>query len=367
MDMNSLRYFCAFYRCGNISQAAKELYITQQGLSRAIRGLSCELGSPLTERRGTAVVPTPYGERFYEFARDILNQYDSLLKNFSELGQATEGTVELGFALGVSSFLGFDMLKDFEQAFPNISVQKQEDEDLTIEEKVLNGELDLGLTIHSVDENIFDSFLLKMSRYYLLCHRDHPLAKKETIRFSDLKDQPVITLTDKCKGTTRLKERCRQHGFELNQVATSKEMIVIWELALDNRGVVVTSSGRLLYSKFNPGNKLPLVEIPLDDDENYFFKVYLIARRGQPLSYPAYLLKECLLSRFPTADVKLTTDNETSSPDKPMDSISISTHPAFAHQEGIAGMGTLTPSPKEEARGIDDKQVPVDTYCCAAL
>jgi DNA-binding transcriptional LysR family regulator len=365
MDMNSLRYFCAFYRLGNISQAAKELYITQQGLSRAIRGLSVELGSPLTERRGTSVVLTPYGKRFYEFARDTLNQYDGLLKNFSELGRATEGTVELGYALGVSSFLGFDIFKDFEQAFPNISVRKHEDEDLVTEDKVLNAEFDLGLTIHSVDESIFDAFLLKMSRYYLLCHRDHPLAKKKTINFSDLKGQPVITLTDKCKGTTRLKERCRQHGFELNQVASSKEMIVIWELALDNRGVVVTSSGRLLYSKFNPGRKLPLVEIPLDDAEGYFFKVYLIARRGQPLSYPAYLLKEYLLSRFPTADVKLATDGEVSSPDKSMDSILMSAHSAFARQEGVAGMDALAPR-VEGAPGTDTEE-PVDAYICAAL
>jgi DNA-binding transcriptional LysR family regulator len=362
MDMNSLRYFCAFYRFGNISQAAKELYITQQGLSRALRGLSCELGSPLTERRGTSVVLTPYGERFYEFARDTLNQYDGLLKNFSELGRATEGAVDLGYALGVSSFLGFDIFKDFEQAFPNISVQKHEDEDLVTEDRVLNAEFDLGVTIHSVDESIFEAHLLKMSRYYLLCHRDHPLAKKERIRFSDLKDQPIITLSDKCKGTTRLKERCRQHGFELNQAASSKEMIVIWELVLDNRGVAVTSSGRLLYSKFS---KLPLVEVPLDDAEGYFFKVYLIARRGQPLSYPAYLLKEYLLSRFPTADVKLTTDSETSSSDKPTDLIPISAHPAFTRQEGVAGTDALALR-VEEVHDTDTTK-PADTYVCAAL
>ena len=50
MNQKQLSYFLEVYRCCNIQAAADKLYLTHQGLSRVIRSLEEELGSPLFSR-----------------------------------------------------------------------------------------------------------------------------------------------------------------------------------------------------------------------------------------------------------------------------------------------------------------------------
>ena len=64
MDFLQLNYFRAVARHGNMSQAARELYITQPGLSRCISRLEDELGVPLFERRKGKIVLNTYGQLF---------------------------------------------------------------------------------------------------------------------------------------------------------------------------------------------------------------------------------------------------------------------------------------------------------------
>ncbi|MDR1775867.1 MAG: LysR family transcriptional regulator [Actinomycetes bacterium] len=304
MDTDSLRYFVVYCKYGNISRAAEELYMTQQGLSRAIRAMSQEMGVPLTERRGTKSVLTPFGEEFRRYAENRLAEYEMMLARFSEMAKSMEGTVRLGYALGARSFMGFDLLDDFEIEHPEIRVIEEEHEDLVMEKMVLHGELDMGITVHQVDTSLYDSVLLKSGPYYLICHESNPLATKQTIRFADLEDKPIVALTDRCKSNTHLVKHCRENGFEPNIVKKTKEMVTIWELCLDNHGIAVSSAGRLLRNKFDPDRNLPMVEIPFDDSEHYYFNMYLIIKKGKPLSWPAQLLYTHLREHKKITDVE---------------------------------------------------------------
>ena len=56
MDLSQLHYFRTAARTGNLSQAARELFVTQPNLSRSIARLETELGVPLFEHRKGKVV-----------------------------------------------------------------------------------------------------------------------------------------------------------------------------------------------------------------------------------------------------------------------------------------------------------------------
>ena len=298
MYTNTLKYFVTFYEKGTVSRAAESLYITQQGLSRALGQLSQDLGVPLIEREGNHSVPTMYGHQFYQLAKSILEQHESLINSFSEIAQTTEGEIRLASALGVRPFLGVDLLADFEQRYPKIKITCTEYEDIDVEDQIVSGDLDIGMTIHPVDSKLFDSALLKSGIYYLICHRDNPLSRKKTIKFADLSDQPIIALTKKCKSTTMLIERCKEQGFYPQFVEHTQEMVVIWELIQSDRGVAVTSSGRALMKISNGCENFPLVAIPFDESERYHFSCYLIHKKGRPLSWPTQLLCQYILKQF---------------------------------------------------------------------
>ncbi|XFE28321.1 LysR family transcriptional regulator [Listeria innocua] len=68
MKLLHLQYFKKVFETKNVTQAAKELFISQPALSRAIKHLENELGVPLFYHSGRNIETTVYAEEFYPYA-----------------------------------------------------------------------------------------------------------------------------------------------------------------------------------------------------------------------------------------------------------------------------------------------------------
>ena len=65
ISLDSYKIFCTVVKTGNMSAAAKELYISQPAVSMAVKQLEEKLGSPLLIRTTKGVRPKPEGEVLY--------------------------------------------------------------------------------------------------------------------------------------------------------------------------------------------------------------------------------------------------------------------------------------------------------------
>jgi len=79
ISFNELIYFEAIVRLGSITAASKELYISQQGISKSIKKLENYLGAPLFNRSRIGITLTEYGKEFYPIVLDVLKEYNFLL------------------------------------------------------------------------------------------------------------------------------------------------------------------------------------------------------------------------------------------------------------------------------------------------
>ena len=83
MNMLHLRYAVEVAKTGSITQAADNLYMGQPNLSRAIRELEDSVGFSIFKRSPKGMTPTPKGEEFLRYARNILSQIEELESRFS--------------------------------------------------------------------------------------------------------------------------------------------------------------------------------------------------------------------------------------------------------------------------------------------
>lgn len=72
MSLAQIRYFVAVAEEGNVSTAAARLRVAQPPVSRQIRALEDELGTPLFRRTSRGMTLLPPGKAFLDHARNIL-------------------------------------------------------------------------------------------------------------------------------------------------------------------------------------------------------------------------------------------------------------------------------------------------------
>ncbi|HKJ95671.1 MAG TPA: LysR family transcriptional regulator [Gammaproteobacteria bacterium] len=104
MELRHLRYFCAVAEELNLTRAAERLYIAQPPLTRQIRQLEEEVGTPLFERHARGLTLTPAGQYFLEHARQILDKVRSATEATRRVGR--HGKVVFGIGFVPSIFYG---------------------------------------------------------------------------------------------------------------------------------------------------------------------------------------------------------------------------------------------------------------------
>ena len=121
-NLSSYRIFYTVANTGNISKAAKELYISQPAISKSIQKLEESVGCKLFSRSSRGVVLTDEGKLLYEHVSEafaILNMGEEKLKRSIELGV---GHLKIGVSSTLCKYLLLPYLKEFIRQNPHISI-----------------------------------------------------------------------------------------------------------------------------------------------------------------------------------------------------------------------------------------------------
>ena len=121
-NLSSYRIFYTVANTGNISKAAKELYISQPAISKSIQKLEESVGCKLFSRSSRGVVLTDDGKLLYEHvseAFETLTMGEEKLKRSIELGV---GHLKIGVSSTLCKYLLLPYLKEFIRQNPHISI-----------------------------------------------------------------------------------------------------------------------------------------------------------------------------------------------------------------------------------------------------
>ncbi len=201
MTLQQLRYVTTIAKCGTMSEAAKELYLSQPSLSAAIKELETELGITIFARTNKGITISAQGEEFLGYARQILEQTHLLEERY--LGSAPMkhkfcvSTQHYSFA--VEAFV--ELLKNYGGEAYDFRLRETQTYDLIEDVAKLRSEVGV-LYLNRFNEVIIKKTLreLDLTFHSLFIAKPHvflgttnPLAKKERITLADLEPYPRLS------------------------------------------------------------------------------------------------------------------------------------------------------------------------------
>lgn len=143
MEFRQLEAFAAIAKYKSFSKAAESLFLSQPTVSSHLGSLERDLQKKLVIRTTKNLKLTEEGERFLKYVQRILELKEAALRDLS--GDVRD-IVTLGASTIPSGYLLPDVLTEFRRENPGIYFQIRQGDSQEIEERVLDGTVELGLT-----------------------------------------------------------------------------------------------------------------------------------------------------------------------------------------------------------------------------
>ncbi len=191
MDLRLLRYFIACVEHKTMHSAAAAVSVSQPALSKAIRSLEAELGVVLLDREPRGVVPTPFGDALFRYAKMIDAEMRRAVFEIDAMRGVTRGTVVVGVIPTMCSTMS-NVGRLILSRYPGLRLILRVAFSTELAPALLEGDLDLALLLMPLDNAqvgiTFDPLFL--TRPVLVAREGHPLTGRANISAKELAEYP---------------------------------------------------------------------------------------------------------------------------------------------------------------------------------
>lgn len=282
MEIRQLMYFIQIVKSGTYSAAAKQLYLSQPALSKAVKHLEEELGAKLLVQGDKRSELTDVGRVLFERGQQLIREYNDLLGAVDEANSRNRGRLHFGIPYGLGQILFYRLTADFSRAFPEMELVVSGHGSAHIREEVLAGRLDIGATLIPPEpEPGLEATVIMRDQFFLLLPRAHPLAGREGVRFAQLREEQFILLNEEFVMTRMTRQSCAMAGFAPRVKIVANRSDFIAELVADGQGIAVIAGGRYRFEHDSRLSCAALLDGIVDID------IALITRAGADRSTAA--------------------------------------------------------------------------------
>jgi DNA-binding transcriptional LysR family regulator len=193
VTLRHLRCFLAVAQSGSFTVASTRLYLTQSALTATIQQFEDAVGLKLFDRTTRRVVMTEAGVRFKPEADRIVKDFDSAVGDLRSLAQARHGHIKIAAIPSVIYQYLSKAMPAFRKEYPEVTISLRDAGALRIEQMVLDGEVDFGITARHKGAPELDYAPLVADRYGVICRPDHPIVQKSRpLKWKDLPSRDYV-------------------------------------------------------------------------------------------------------------------------------------------------------------------------------
>ncbi len=297
MTIQQLIYVITISEAGSLNKAAETLYISQPSLTSSMQELEKELGITIFNRSGRGVSLTNDGLEFMQYARHVVQQYDRLMEKYGN-GEAVKkkfGVSTQHYSFAVKSFV--EMVKQFNMDEYEFAIRETKTREVI--DDVAVGRSEIGILYLSdfnrkAIEKILKSNSLEFHHLidcdaYVYIWKNHPLAKKKSIRFDDLKDYPCLSFEQGAAGSFYFAEEILSTS-EYPRTIKANDRATMLNLMVGLNGYTLCSG--IICEELNGSDYLAVPFKPDEKEKASKMEIGYISKKNMLLSNMAKLYIE---------------------------------------------------------------------------
>ena len=293
MDLGQLEAYLQVAERRNFSRAAEALGLTQPSVTARIQALERDLGESLFERNGRGVRLTEVGEAFLPHVQRVLKALHDGKDAVQSLRKLELGTLRLGAAPTISTYVLPALLKEFSSRYPGLDVSVRTDYSQQIVQMVLADEVQMGLERGTTHPEV-ETIPLYSDDVILVTAADDAFAEQGAVDIKDIATRRLIMFNRGSSYYALVDNALREAGvpvspaMELDNMEATKKMV--------EEGLGIALLPRVAVAQEIDRGELREIEIRKMTMPRR--EVALIYRRGRPLSRAAEAFIKLLEERY---------------------------------------------------------------------
>jgi LysR family cys regulon transcriptional activator len=216
MNLHQFRFLREAVRQNfNLTEAAKALFTSQPGVSKAIIELEEELGVDIFTRHGKRIRGlTEPGRAVLKSVESIMREVDSLRRIGKEFAAQDSGSFTIATTHTQARYSLPKVVQSFAQKYPKVRLSLLQGNPKQIAEMVLNDQADLAIATEAIaDIDGLISLPCYQWEHLVVVPPDHPLQKSKPLTLEDIAAYPLITYDTAFAGRNKI-----DHAFALRSL-----------------------------------------------------------------------------------------------------------------------------------------------------
>ncbi len=284
MKLQQLAWTVKVAECGNVTEAARRLFVSQPSVTAAVRDLEREMGVRIFDRTSKGVTLTEEGETFLGYARQVLEQADLLESRYKAAADpAPHFSVSCQhYSFAVNAFV--DVIRQFDANRYDFTLREEETYEIIDDVARMRSELGV-LYLSARNREVLEREIrahdlvfepLFRARPHVFLCAEHPLAGRESLTLDDLADYPFLSYEQGSHNSFYYAEEL-VGALDCRRNIRVRDRATLFNLLIGLNGFTVCSG--VISRELNGPS---IVSVPLELDE--YMEVGTLTRKGTHLS-----------------------------------------------------------------------------------
>jgi LysR family cys regulon transcriptional activator len=248
----------------NLTEAARSLFTSQPGVSKAILEFEDELGVQIFERHGKRIKGlTKPGKAVAQVVERIMQEIDNLKKVSDEFAKRDEGSLVIACTHTQARYVLPKVIPAFRQQFPKVHLSLAEGSPPQLAQMVLSGQADLAVATESLALTPgLETMPCYIWEHSVVIKPDHPLVelshkKGFELTLEHLASYPIVTYDKAFSGRLSIDRAFEAHSIRPDVVLEAIDADVIKTYVDVGLGIGIIAG--MAYEPARDGN---LVSLP---------------------------------------------------------------------------------------------------------